>query len=99
MFAGFNVVLLFISIHMTTSSFADLQINANYDRVAQKLISTNIQETDKQQIKSIIETWKNDDILEYKNEETNKAHLRLLILGYGILCCGMILHFRKQQIN
>ena len=73
MFAGFNVVLLFISIHMTTSSFADLQINANYDRVAQKLISTNIQETDKQQIKSIIETWKNDDILEYKNEETRST--------------------------
>ena len=96
-FAAFNVILLFISIPMTTSSFANIGINANYHRVTQKLASTNIPETDKQQIKSIIDKWKNDDKLEYQNEENNKIHLRLLILGYVILCSGMIFYFRKQQ--
>jgi len=91
-----NAILFFLSIPMTGSIFAEIGINANYDRVMHTLTSTNISEIEKQQMKSSIEFWRNSALLESKKEETNRVHLRLLIAAYVVLCTGLIFYIRKK---
>lgn len=96
-FTAINVMLLFWSIPMTVSFYEEISINANCERALQTLASITASEKDKQQMKNAVETLALGAKSAIHHEESNKDHLRLIIVGYVFLVSGMSFYLRKKM--